>query len=118
MNNRKMWVQFSPATKGVEVASKSTCKISYWGIQEDPKSSCYLFFSSLHKPIVDWPAEVQGRTRYWIGVYKRVRHLLMGNDYCLLPQPQSEVDWNARQFCNGAGEGLVFVFRWTVATKG
>ena len=61
--------------------------------------------------IADWPADKRQRARHWVGVYKRHRHLLGREYYRLLPQPESEADWNAFQFCDGPEEGLVFVFR-------
>ena len=65
----------------------------------------------LHGTISEWPAAARARARHWIGVYKRVRHLLMLDYYRLLPQPQSEADWNVMQFAAGSEEGIVFAFR-------
>jgi alpha-galactosidase len=59
----------------------------------------------------DWPEEKRERARHWADVYKRQRHLLGQEYYRLLPQPESEADWNAFQFCDGSAEGLVFAFR-------
>ena len=65
----------------------------------------------LHGTISEWPAAAKERARHWIDVYKRVRHLLMLDYYRLLPQPQSEADWNVMQFAAGSEEGIVFAFR-------
>ena len=69
-------------------------------------------FLILHGYIAHWPPEMRERARKWIGVYKDIRHLLVEDYYRLLPQPQSEADWDAGQFCRGTEEGVVFVFRW------
>lgn len=66
----------------------------------------------LHGRVSDWPEDAKAQARHWIKVYKKIRHLLMKDYYRLLPQPQSEADWDAGQFCDGAKEGVVFVFRW------
>lgn len=66
--------------------------------------------------IARWPAAVRSRGRHWIGVFKRVRHLLVKDFYRLLPPPQSESDWDAAQFCDGPATGVVFAFRRTGAT--
>jgi len=59
-----------------------------------------------------WSHEERQRARQWIDVYKRIRHLLVKDFYRLLPQPQSEGEWDAAQFCDGDGEGVVFAFRY------
>jgi hypothetical protein len=59
---------------------------------------------------------VRSRGRHWIGVFKRIRHLLVKEFYRLLPPPQSEADWDAAQFCDGPETGIVFVFRRTGET--
>ncbi len=69
-----------------------------------------LFLQSV---IAAWPPEVKKRAKQWIGVFKRIRHLLVRDYYRLLPQPQSEEEWDAAQFCDGSGEGVIFVFRMT-----
>jgi len=61
--------------------------------------------------IAGWPEEVKRRAKHWISVFKTIRHLLVKDYYRLLPQPQSEQDWDAGQFCDGTHEGVVFVFR-------
>jgi len=66
--------------------------------------------------IADWSDEQRARARRWIAVYKNVRHLLVKDYYRLLPQPESEADWDAGQFCDGSEVGVVFVFRWAGAT--
>ena len=66
--------------------------------------------------IAKWPADVRSRGRHWIGVFKRIRHLLVKDFYRLLPPPQSEADWDAAQFCDGPETGIVFVFRRTGET--
>ncbi len=58
-----------------------------------------------------WPEDARERGRRWIRVYKRVRHLLVRDFYRLLPQPQSDQDWDAAQFCDSDREGIVFAFR-------
>jgi len=62
------------------------------------------------------PPEQANRAKHWIGVYKKIRHLLVKDYYRLLVQPQSEADWDAGQFCDGTYEGVVFVFRYAGAT--
>ena len=59
-----------------------------------------------------WHKEGRQRGRKWIQVYKRFRHLLVKDFYRLLPQPQSDADWDAAQFCDGEREGIVFAFRY------
>ena len=70
----------------------------------------------LHGRIADWSDDSRSHARHWTGVYKKIRHLLMKDYYRTLPQPHSEADWDAGQFCDGTAEGLVFVFRWAGAT--
>ena len=65
-----------------------------------------------HGNLADWPPEIHQRAKHWIGVFKKIRHLLVKDYYRLLPQPQSEADWDAAQFCNGPKEGVIFVFRF------
>ncbi len=65
----------------------------------------------LHGRVADWPAEVARRAKHWIGVYKKIRHLLVKDYYRLLPPPQSADDWDVGQFCDGSREGVLFVFR-------
>ena len=65
----------------------------------------------LHGALATWSAEVRDRARHWIEVYKGIRHLLVRDYYRLLPQPQSDADWDAAQFSDGPREGVVFVFR-------
>ena len=65
-----------------------------------------------HGPLADWPADVIRRAKHWAGVYKRIRHLLVRDYYRLLPQPQSNEEWDAAQFCDDAGDGVVFVSRF------
>jgi hypothetical protein len=67
----------------------------------------------LQSSIAAWPAEVKARAKHWITVFKKIRHLLVKDYYRLLPQPQSEEDWDAAQFCDGSREGVIFVFRFT-----
>ena len=67
----------------------------------------------LQSAIAAWPPAVKKRAKHWIGVFKRIRHLLVRDYYRLLPQPQSEEDWDAAQFCDGSGQGVIFVFRVT-----
>ena len=71
----------------------------------------------LHGRVTDWPDDARARAKHWIKVYKKIRHLLMKDYYRLLAQPQSEADWDAGQFCDGAQEGVVFVFRWAGPTN-
>jgi alpha-galactosidase len=65
----------------------------------------------LHGALANWPDEVKERARHWVAIYKQIRHLLVADYYRLLTQPQSDADWDAAQFCDGSGEGAVFVFR-------
>jgi len=65
----------------------------------------------LHGALADWPDDVKERARHWVSVYKDIRHLLVKNYYRLLPQPQSDADWDAAQFYDGSREGVVYVFR-------
>jgi alpha-galactosidase len=66
----------------------------------------------------DIPPDQANRAKHWISVYKKIRHLLLKDCYRLLPQPQSEGDWDAGQFCDGTKEGVIFVFRYAGPTKG
>ena len=66
----------------------------------------------LHGRLNRWPQEVQRRARHWVTVYKKIRHLLVKDFYRLLPQPQSQLDWDAAQFSNGPQEGIIFAFRY------
>ena len=59
-----------------------------------------------------WPQDARRRGRYWVEVHKRIRHLLVRDFYRLLPQPQSNEDWDAAQYCDGSTEGIVFAFRY------
>ena len=59
-----------------------------------------------------WSHEERLRARRWIDVYKRIRHLLVKDFYRLVPQPQSPGEWDAAQFCDGDGKGIVFAFRY------
>ena len=69
-----------------------------------------LFFISARFEDLD---EAQlANLKHWIGVYKRFRHLLMKDYYHLTPQPQTEAEWDAGQFCDGTKEGIVLVFRY------
>ena len=63
--------------------------------------------------IGDWPKDVRARARHWIGVYKRIRHLLVKDFYRLLPPPQSDADWDGAQFCDAKESGIVFAIRRT-----
>ncbi len=66
----------------------------------------------LHGGLAAWPPEVLQRARHWVGVYKKIRPLLVKDFYRLLSVPNSEADWDAAQFCDGTREGVVFVFRY------
>ncbi len=66
----------------------------------------------LHGALADWPQEVSRRARHWVGVYKRIRPLLVKDYYRLLPPPQSDAAWDAAQFCDGSERGVVFMFRY------
>ena len=59
-----------------------------------------------------WPERGRRRARHWVAVYKRVRHLLVRDFYRLLPQPQSDQDWDAAQFCDGDREGMLLAYRY------
>lgn len=67
--------------------------------------------------IADWSPAIKKRAKHWISIYKKIRHLLVRDYYRVLPQPQSEEDWIGMQFCDGAKEGVVFVFRWAGSTE-
>jgi len=72
---------------------------------------------SLHGRIADLASDQAARARHWIGVYKeKIRPLLAEDYYRLLPQPQSEADWDAGQFCEGTEQGVIFVFRYEGVT--
>jgi alpha-galactosidase len=58
-----------------------------------------------------WPDGAHDRARHWIAAYKQFRHLLMKDFYRLLPQPQSDEEWDVAQFCDGPHEGVLFAFR-------
>ncbi|MDP7398592.1 MAG: alpha-galactosidase [Lentisphaeria bacterium] len=64
-----------------------------------------------------WPAEAQQRASRWVALYKRIRHLLVKDFYRLMPQPQSDEEWDAAQFCDGPRQGMVFVFRLQAAAE-
>ena len=66
----------------------------------------------LHGGLANWPPEAARRAKHWVGVYKRIRPLLVKDFYRLLTVPNSEADWDAAQFCEGSREGVVFVFRY------
>ena len=66
----------------------------------------------LHGGLANWPPEAARRAKHWIGVYKRIRPLLVKDFYRLLAVPNSAADWDAAQFCDGSREGVVFLFRY------
>ncbi|MBI4531849.1 MAG: alpha-galactosidase [Candidatus Latescibacteria bacterium] len=66
--------------------------------------------------IASWSPKWTARVRHWTDVYRRIRHLLVGDFYQLLPQPATDADWDAVQFGN-ADEGIVFVFRYRGITQ-
>lgn len=69
-------------------------------------------------PHTAYPDAVNAKFQRFIARYKEVRHLLNGDFYPLLAQPQSMSDWDAWQFHDPSSDaGFILVFRMRGGTS-